>query len=224
MSLVPTFQPLEPQWRGNTSSADMNTNFNEILYDLNNLFTECAALVLDMNTLAGTVSNELNALNARLYAVSGVITSYEASASGYKIFHEDFFVNNNVVYPTSLAVQSQCIVDNAYGVVYLPTNNTFSQVYSEDITTGDILVAPDLVVISLPVAESNSLSVVDTSELLAFDGSDQTVWERDVRYNRDDPTSSVQCVLNVTMPSMSCLLYTSDAADDLLCVDLGGRR
>src|SRR5680860_1881361 len=23
---------------------------------------------------------------------------------------------------------------------------------------------------------------------------------------------------------MSCLLYTSDAADDLLCVDLGGRR
>ena len=23
---------------------------------------------------------------------------------------------------------------------------------------------------------------------------------------------------------MTCLLYTSDAADDLLCVDLGGRR
>src|SRR5665213_3630449 len=25
-------------------------------------------------------------------------------------------------------------------------------------------------------------------------------------------------------PFLSCLLYTSDAADDLLCVDLGGRR
>src|SRR5680860_1899002 len=25
-------------------------------------------------------------------------------------------------------------------------------------------------------------------------------------------------------PSPTCLLYTSDAADDLLCVDLGGRR
>ena len=24
--------------------------------------------------------------------------------------------------------------------------------------------------------------------------------------------------------SSTCLLYTSDAADDLLCVDLGGRR
>src|SRR5450756_2136096 len=28
----------------------------------------------------------------------------------------------------------------------------------------------------------------------------------------------------VEVPPLSCLLYTSDAADDLLCVDLGGRR
>ena len=27
-----------------------------------------------------------------------------------------------------------------------------------------------------------------------------------------------------SIPVHSCLLYTSDAADDLLCVDLGGRR
>ena len=31
-------------------------------------------------------------------------------------------------------------------------------------------------------------------------------------------------VLNGETLSMRCLLYTSDAADDLLCVDLGGRR
>ena len=28
----------------------------------------------------------------------------------------------------------------------------------------------------------------------------------------------------VTFGEYDCLLYTSDAADDLLCVDLGGRR
>ena len=28
----------------------------------------------------------------------------------------------------------------------------------------------------------------------------------------------------ISNPSFNCLLYTSDAADDLLCVDLGGRR
>src|SRR5450756_2555274 len=32
------------------------------------------------------------------------------------------------------------------------------------------------------------------------------------------------CKLNVNGLYTNCLLYTSDAADDLLCVDLGGRR
>ena len=35
------------------------------------------------------------------------------------------------------------------------------------------------------------------------------------RYNADE--------ISIMAPP-SCLLYTSDAADDLLCVDLGGRR
>ena len=34
------------------------------------------------------------------------------------------------------------------------------------------------------------------------------------------PPADVNCSLN----TYTCLLYTSDAADDLLCVDLGGRR
>eukprot|EP00657_Telonema_sp_P-1_P009323 TRINITY_DN3514_c0_g1_i1.p1 TRINITY_DN3514_c0_g1~~TRINITY_DN3514_c0_g1_i1.p1 ORF type:complete len:132 (-),score=57.32 TRINITY_DN3514_c0_g1_i1:18-413(-) len=45
---------------------------------------------------------------------------------------------------------------------------------------------------------------------------------------RDDPTATTHLNLadsGIFDPSyMPCLLYTSDAADDLLCVDLGGRR
>src|SRR5680860_1647498 len=36
--------------------------------------------------------------------------------------------------------------------------------------------------------------------------------------------SSVSTTTRRSTLSISCLLYTSDAADDLLCVDLGGRR
>src|SRR5665213_4588353 len=35
---------------------------------------------------------------------------------------------------------------------------------------------------------------------------------------------SIACDLGEPGPVDACLLYTSDAADDLLCVDLGGRR
>ena len=37
-------------------------------------------------------------------------------------------------------------------------------------------------------------------------------------------TFSVRIVCLLVMHMNICLLYTSDAADDLLCVDLGGRR
>ena len=37
-------------------------------------------------------------------------------------------------------------------------------------------------------------------------------------------TASEDIDILVQSTSRVCLLYTSDAADDLLCVDLGGRR
>ena len=39
-----------------------------------------------------------------------------------------------------------------------------------------------------------------------------------------DPSLTTGTGAPSTAPSWPCLLYTSDAADDLLCVDLGGRR
>ena len=37
-------------------------------------------------------------------------------------------------------------------------------------------------------------------------------------------TGNPKAVINTQRMICACLLYTSDAADDLLCVDLGGRR
>src|SRR5450756_1649687 len=42
-------------------------------------------------------------------------------------------------------------------------------------------------------------------------------WERTIRLGNSLQRSSRL----ITVPTSSCLLYTSDAADDLLCVDLG---
>src|SRR5665213_1931711 len=46
-------------------------------------------------------------------------------------------------------------------------------------------------------------------------------------WHKGDPMSSWKIENDLAYykhNSPSCLLYTSDAADDLLCVDLGGRR
>lgn len=202
-ALIPTFVPREPQWRGSTSSADMNSNFSEILYDLNSLFSEVSSLVVDINSLESRVRHELDATNDRLYAVSGLISSYAASASGYKMFHEDFFLENYVTYPASLSAEDRCVVEPQYGVATLPANNTFSKVYSYNISDGKIHVAPDLVVTVTPTDETGFVGIEETDPLLAFDGEDETVWERKPQFNRDYAKSAVTTIATVTMPSMS---------------------
>src|SRR5450756_3094177 len=42
--------------------------------------------------------------------------------------------------------------------------------------------------------------------------------------SRSGSVLSVTAEAGVSRRRLTCLLYTSDAADDLLCVDLGGRR
>ena len=42
----------------------------------------------------------------------------------------------------------------------------------------------------------------------------------DLLHRADETTNQ----LDQAIKAKTCLLYTSDAADDLLCVDLGGRR
>eukprot|EP00657_Telonema_sp_P-1_P009540 TRINITY_DN3788_c0_g1_i4.p2 TRINITY_DN3788_c0_g1~~TRINITY_DN3788_c0_g1_i4.p2 ORF type:complete len:130 (-),score=17.25 TRINITY_DN3788_c0_g1_i4:118-507(-) len=54
--------------------------------------------------------------------------------------------------------------------------------------------------------------------------SDQLLVEEKLMELKDIRQAAIAFLDNGGAPSGTCLLYTSDAADDLLCVDLGGRR
>ena len=203
MTLQPNFSPREPQWRGNTSSEDMNTNFEEILYDLNTIFSEVAATVMDLNNLESKIRHEAEAMNSRIYSVSGLITTYEQSASGYKLFHEDFFLTKNIAYPESLPLESRCTIDTDFGVCTLPVNNSFSKVYTVALSDGKVTISPDLTLEVVPLDETGNVRIDELSQVDAFDGDEGTVWERKVRFNKDSSKSSVSCRLDINLPSMS---------------------
>ena len=203
MSLQPTFVPRKPQWRGNTSSEDMNENFEEIVYDLNTIFSEASSLVVDLNELESKVRHELEALSSRVYAVSGLIEAYDISSSGYKMLHEDFYLTGNTSYPNNLANEDKCVVNNELGVVTLPVNNSFSKVYTISLSDGTVYQAGDLSVDVTPIDEDGSVRVEELSPLRAFDGKDDKIWERKVKLNRDYIKDSVSCRMSVNLPSMS---------------------
>jgi len=202
-ALIPTFSPIEPEWRGNSSSADMNSNFEEILYDLNTIFEEASSQAIDLDELKSTIKHETDALNERLYAVSGMIQSYQQSASGYKMFHEEFYRTANIVYPAHLSPSDRCFVDTAFGIATLPVSNSFSKVYTININTGEIYQSPDLSVQVKPIDEGGHIKLDETSVLRAFNGNNQSFWERKVRFSRDYAKGEVTCELDIVLPSMS---------------------
>src|SRR5450756_1439382 len=51
-------------------------------------------------------------------------------------------------------------------------------------------------------------------------GAERSIDHRDGDIRQDVPAFALEAAVS----AHPCLLYTSDAADDLLCVDLGGRR
>lgn len=203
MALLPTFSPKLPEWRGSTSSEDMNDNFEQILYDLNTIFSEASSVVIDLNELESRIRHDVEAITTRMYAVSGMLTSHDMSASGYKMFYGEFYVPENIVYPTNVLEEDKCVVSNEFGLITLPVNNSFSKVYTINITDGETIVAPDLVIEVEPTDETGNVKIEETSPTRAFDGQDETVWERKVRYNRDSTKTSSSCKMTVTLPSMS---------------------
>jgi hypothetical protein len=203
MSLIPTFVPIRPVWRGNTSSAEINENFSMILYDLNTIFAEATNQSVSLEELKSTLKHETDALNERLYAVSGMIQAYEQSASGYKMFHEEFYRTRNIVYPFHLPAADRCYVDTSFGIVTLPISNSFSKVYSIDMNTGEIRQSPDLAVSINPTDEVSALHAEEGYPRRAFNGNNQSFWERKVLFSRDFAKDQVTCDMDILLPSMS---------------------
>ena len=72
---------------------------------------------------------------------------------------------------------------------------------------------------SKPNAATVESSPVLAGSMIVFGASDGYLYAVDADNGR------IITKINLGAPVLgSCLLYTSDAADDLLCVDLGGRR
>eukprot|EP00657_Telonema_sp_P-1_P005553 TRINITY_DN229_c0_g1_i7.p1 TRINITY_DN229_c0_g1~~TRINITY_DN229_c0_g1_i7.p1 ORF type:complete len:160 (+),score=44.11 TRINITY_DN229_c0_g1_i7:143-622(+) len=101
------------------------------------------------------------------------------------------------------AIDLQSLGDGGWG-------NQFEVLYLNQHTVIGLLVEDDQVVKLLAYLPLGPLLLLLSSSLL---GGTSLAW-----------VLACVCLLIFLRSHWICLLYTSDAADDLLCVDLGGRR
>jgi len=200
-SLQPTFTVRKPTWRGSTSSEDMNNNFSEILYDLNVAFNEVSSLSVKLNEMESVLRHQVDALSVRTYAVSGIMTSYQQTASGTKMLHESFDISDRIEFPTSVATEDRCVVETEFGVCTLPVINSFSKVYTTNLSDSKPYQAPDLVTNIVSTDEAGYIELSNTSALRSVDGKDDETWERKLKYLRDSDRSSIECELEIELPS-----------------------
>eukprot|EP00825_Cyclidium_porcatum_P036657 TRINITY_DN3919_c0_g1_i3.p2 TRINITY_DN3919_c0_g1~~TRINITY_DN3919_c0_g1_i3.p2 ORF type:complete len:148 (-),score=37.06 TRINITY_DN3919_c0_g1_i3:40-483(-) len=73
-------------------------------------------------------------------------------------------------------------------------------------------------------SQLNSISFQTKNGLVAEYGNKQTGKKFSIKMNQTNSIGSLSQKYSTTFSSETCLLYTSDAADDMQCVDLGGRR
>jgi hypothetical protein len=119
------------------------------------------------------------------------------------MIHEDFYLSENITYPDSLPEEEKCVLNTELGVVTLPVVNSFSKVYTLGMADGEVTISPDLKVEITPLDELGNVKIDELNPKHAFDGQDDTVWERKVKFNRDYSQDEVRCELAATLPSMS---------------------
>ena len=74
-------------------------------------------------------------------------------------------------------------------------------------------------VLGVNISHHPSVCLLDDGEIVYYLEDDRLNRNKEQDWEYNDP---MRCLTHVRQ--YTCLLYTSDAADDMQCVDLGGRR
>lgn len=198
-SLVPTLEIKTPEFRGNSSSADLNSMSQQTLYDLNQIFLTLTEWNTNLSEAMSVIRNEVLASNNRLVDLNNTVDARRIEL-GKRTFFENFTFTTNIVYPTPLSLAQRCPVNSELGIVTLPVNQTLPRVYTIMPSTGEIHQSPALRATVTPIDETGVLNINTTNPLRALNGNNQSFWERKLDFDVDSAKTEVSCKLEITLP------------------------
>ncbi|WP_067923593.1 hypothetical protein [Alicyclobacillus shizuokensis] len=208
---MPTSKPGGARFRGPTSSHEYNQNEDDKYLELVELYQQSNKNLQDLQEAHRIVVAENAALQAyiqmltdRIGTLEQKITDMQGALPYPPTFFQTSFVQQMATHYPNISQDNsdstlRADMDTEYRYATLPMIAQIPKTYVKNDLTGEIIV-PDELQVSLGRSNSGG-TVVDTNVYEAFNGSDDTFWERVVTYDFSSCPDQEDVIMEITLPS-----------------------
>lgn len=211
--VVPTVVRRPAKERGALSSADFNDFVEETVNDIVNLSSAVNSLSSSLTKMIVTLQNENAYLRRQVDSIRNQNTYVEKSNGSYGYVVSRFLDLNDttgVFYPNDTNDSFSIMVNAEYGEATLPVNAIENKFFITSLTSGKIILPPDLSIgVTSLFDKGTGDGVVDYERggivtpgkpEWAVDGYPSHYWIRRVEFPIDSRVDQVECEFTVTVP------------------------
>jgi len=218
MSDTKIIQPLSTRdprrFRGHNSSEEANRWQDQVVTDIVALSSGLNAVHSRITAFAGERDSEVSFLKRRIADLEERLAYREHTfgKSGIKIDRFiDFHNTEGFIIPDTLSQAKVATFKSQFGEVFLPANAIENKFYNLSLRTTEIVVPPDLVVVSTSKFDKSDGegiqdyehggSVTETDLTNAFNGINDKAWIRHVSFPLESDVDQVEVQLDVVVPA-----------------------
>ncbi|QHW35862.1 hypothetical protein GZH47_33775 (plasmid) [Paenibacillus rhizovicinus] len=208
---MPTSKGGGAQFRGPTSSHDYNTNEDDKYLEMVELYRQSNENLAQLTEVHQIVLAEhaaqqqyISLLESKMASMEEQLTGIEAVTPYEPIFSKSTFaLNMKAKYPAAAQELAdtalRCDVDPAYRLVTLPIIHQIPKTHLVNDKSGEIIVPSEL---KVKVGRTNTGGTVSDNDVInAFNGDNESFWQRKVSYDFSAAPDQEDAVLEIELPS-----------------------
>ncbi len=203
---------------GEFSSDEYNRLNQSIVNDLGDLVNASNSIYNELLSVVNRLKYETLFLKKRIKDMeSDIEYRRESLAKNGDVIEDwiDFHDTSNLFFPESQPENLKALINSTFGEVTLPILTIDNKFVIQSITTGKVLPNYDLVIDTTSIFNKNDGNglldyeyggfLIEKDPENAFNGVNNSIWERRVEFALDSDVSEVECEITITVPEQNSL-------------------
>ncbi len=200
-------------------SSDESNRFNQsVVQDLADLVNASNSMYGELLALVDRLKYETSFLKKRVKDFeSDLQYKKQKMARNGEVIEDwiDFHETSSLLFPEAQPEKTKALINSVYGEATLPVLTVDNKFVIQSFTTGKILPNYDLVLNTTSIFNKNDGNglidyeygsvLIEKDPANAFNGINNSVWERRVQFALDSNVSEVECEIVITVPEQNSL-------------------